>query len=248
MLLAHARAVSRVHSGGLLMFAAFDDRLPLPADHSTGPLYLRAASKLLALLTPLNLLYCSRGLTPINESAHTQASASIARKPPCTTQPLVDQKSALGSRCVRPVVVFARMISELKPQSKWWRVPPSRRGGKCAPGRSGAEPTGDAPRPGSDPGPTGLLRRFVPLSRPPCVSGGGCPGHKHRPIPSAIRGRPGDGRNGRKTMKDKKDKARSAKEVAAQVSENLDQVDKVSDQEIKGKVAEAIKKGNAKNN
>lgn len=61
MLIAHAKALSCLRSGGVLMFAAFDDRLPLPADHATGPLYLRAASKLLALLTPLNLLYWELG-------------------------------------------------------------------------------------------------------------------------------------------------------------------------------------------
>jgi SAM-dependent methyltransferase len=61
MLIAHAKALSCLRSGGLLMFAAFDDRLPLPANHATGPLHLRPASQLLALLTPLNLLYWELG-------------------------------------------------------------------------------------------------------------------------------------------------------------------------------------------
>jgi hypothetical protein len=51
--------------------------------------------------------------------------AITVRKPPPTTQPFVDQESAFGCLCVRQVVVFARMISELKPRSKWWRVPPT---------------------------------------------------------------------------------------------------------------------------
>jgi hypothetical protein len=45
MLIAHDKAFASLRRGGLLMFAALDNRLPVPQDRGTGLLHIRAASE-----------------------------------------------------------------------------------------------------------------------------------------------------------------------------------------------------------